>query len=145
MSASSYPGVDSSWVFLVGLFLFVGLGSGGIKANVITLGGDQFDVIKPEEEVQQDSFFNYFYWVINLGALVSYGYLAQLSLLCRGWTDGQHNEKPEGGHVSGWDANSGKHIYVADVSGQVDDVWGLQLVEKDGSLDPFHTSISFDV
>ena len=84
MSASSYPGVDSSWVFLVGLFLFVGLGSGGIKANVITLGGDQFDVIKPEEEVQQDSFFNYFYWVINLGALVSYGYLTQLSLLCRG-------------------------------------------------------------
>ena len=69
----------------------------------------------------------------------------QFSLLCRGRTDGQHNEKPEGGHVSGWDANSGKHIYVADVSGQVDDVWGLQLVEKDGSLDPFHTSISFDV
>ena len=80
MSASAYPGVDSTWMFMLGLFGFVGLGSGGIKANVIVLGGDQFDITKPEEAAQQDAFFNYFYWSINLGALVSYGYLAQLAV-----------------------------------------------------------------
>lgn len=78
LAASSYS-VGSSPLFMVGLFVFVGIGSGGIKANVITLGGDlQFDTSKPEEAKQQGTFLNYFYWRINLGALVSCGYLSQL-------------------------------------------------------------------
>jgi len=80
IAASSYATINSTPLFLVGLFVFVGLGSGGIKANVITLGGDQFDTKKPEEAKQQNTFFNYFYWAINIGALFSYGYLSQLAI-----------------------------------------------------------------
>jgi dipeptide/tripeptide permease len=79
MAVSAYPGIDSSWMFMVGLFVFVALGAGGIKANVSTLGGDQFDATKPQEAAQQATFFNYFYWAINIGALVAYGYLSQVS------------------------------------------------------------------
>jgi hypothetical protein len=41
------------------LFGMVGIGSGGIKANVVTNGGDQFDSKKTLEAAQKDSFFNY--------------------------------------------------------------------------------------
>jgi len=55
---------------LTGLFLGVAVGAGGIKSNVVVLGADQFEL--PSQKQEQDSFFNLFYWVINLGAAVSF-------------------------------------------------------------------------
>jgi peptide/histidine transporter 3/4 len=79
MAVASYPAFESNGLFMFALYGLVGLGSGGIKANVVTLGGDQFDISKPEEAEQMDRFFNYFYWMINIGALISYAYIAQLA------------------------------------------------------------------
>ena len=66
-------------IFVIGLFVGLGIGTGAIKSNVITLGADQFDVNDPKEVEQKETYFSYFYWCINLGAGFSYGYL---SILC---------------------------------------------------------------
>ena len=76
---AAWPSLSSRPIFFTGLFLGVALGTGGIKPNVVVLGAEQFDVRIPAQAVQQRRFFNYFYWSINLGATVSFGYLAYLA------------------------------------------------------------------
>ncbi|XP_021727945.1 protein NRT1/ PTR FAMILY 8.3-like isoform X2 [Chenopodium quinoa] len=57
-------------VFFVGLYL-IALGTGGIKPCVSSFGADQFDDTDPSERVKKGSFFNWFYFFINIGSLVS--------------------------------------------------------------------------
>ncbi|KAE9450817.1 hypothetical protein C3L33_17282, partial [Rhododendron williamsianum] len=57
-------------VFFFGLYL-IALGTGGIKPCVSSFGADQFDNTDPKERVKKGSFFNWFYFSINLGALIS--------------------------------------------------------------------------
>jgi dipeptide/tripeptide permease len=63
---------------MVGLFLFVSLGAGGIKSNVVVLGADQFKL--PEQAKQQESYFNFFYWCINIGATVAFLFLTNVAI-----------------------------------------------------------------
>ncbi|KAH3862535.1 solute carrier family 15 member 4-like isoform X2 [Dreissena polymorpha] len=58
--------------FFVGL-VFVAIGTGGIKANVGPFGAEQIKDLGPDA-VQ--SFFNWFYWFINAGAVVAYSGVA---------------------------------------------------------------------
>mmetsp|Transcript_61608 Transcript_61608/g.139461 ORF Transcript_61608/g.139461 Transcript_61608/m.139461 type:complete len:104 (-) Transcript_61608:456-767(-) len=44
MAAASYPGHEIPWLFIFSFFGLVALGAGGIKSNVVTLGGDQFNL-----------------------------------------------------------------------------------------------------
>ncbi|KAI3801472.1 hypothetical protein L1987_29577 [Smallanthus sonchifolius] len=53
----------------------VALGTGGIKPCVSSYGADQFDEDDEVEEKQKSSFFNWFYFVINIGALVAHSVL----------------------------------------------------------------------
>ncbi|KAI9091378.1 hypothetical protein K1719_028189 [Acacia pycnantha] len=57
-------------VFFFGLYL-IALGTGGIKPCVSSFGADQFDDTDPKERAKKGSFFNWFYFSINIGALVS--------------------------------------------------------------------------
>ncbi|KNA05856.1 hypothetical protein SOVF_186480 [Spinacia oleracea] len=57
-------------VFFLGLYL-IALGTGGIKPCVSPFGADQFDDTDPDERVKKGSFFNWFYFSINIGALVA--------------------------------------------------------------------------
>jgi len=57
-------------VFFLGLYL-IALGTGGIKPCVSSFGADQFDDTDPKERVKKGSFFNWFYFSINIGAFVS--------------------------------------------------------------------------
>nr|GMD92341.1 protein NRT1/ PTR FAMILY 8.3-like [Ipomoea batatas] len=57
-------------VFFIGLYL-IALGTGGIKPCVSSFGADQFDDTDSRERVKKGSFFNWFYFSINIGALVS--------------------------------------------------------------------------
>jgi peptide/histidine transporter 3/4 len=61
--------------FFFGMYV-IALGTGGIKPNVSTLGADQYDDRYPAERKGKESFFNYFYWSINLGACFSYTFVA---------------------------------------------------------------------
>nr|CCA25575.1 Protondependent Oligopeptide Transporter (POT) Family putative [Albugo laibachii Nc14] len=73
-----YPQL-ASWLCHCGLFVGVAVGTGAIKANVITFGADQFDTQISSQVVQLHQYFKYFYSLINIGAIFSYGYL---SVLC---------------------------------------------------------------
>ncbi|KAG5554108.1 hypothetical protein RHGRI_011848 [Rhododendron griersonianum] len=57
-------------VFFSGLYL-IALGTGGIKPCVIQFGADQFDDTDSKARVKKGSFFNWFYFFSNIGALVS--------------------------------------------------------------------------
>ncbi|RLN17709.1 protein NRT1/ PTR FAMILY 8.3-like [Panicum miliaceum] len=61
-------------VFFLGLYL-IALGTGGIKPCVSSFGADQFDDTDPSERIQKGSFFNWFYFSINIGALISSSFL----------------------------------------------------------------------
>uniref|UniRef100_A0ACD5WAG9 Uncharacterized protein n=1 Tax=Avena sativa TaxID=4498 RepID=A0ACD5WAG9_AVESA len=61
-------------VFFLGLYL-IALGTGGIKPCVSSFGADQFDDTDPAERIQKGSFFNWFYFSINIGALISSSFL----------------------------------------------------------------------
>jgi len=78
VTAASYPSILSEPLILIGLLVFISLGAGGIKSNVVTLGGDQFSDNDPSQVRQRNQFFNYFYWAINFGALIANGYLNNL-------------------------------------------------------------------
>ncbi|KAG0499511.1 hypothetical protein HPP92_004202 [Vanilla planifolia] len=70
-------------VFFLGLYL-IALGTGGIKPCVSSFGADQFDDTDSMERVKKGSFFNWFYFSINIGALVSSSLLVWLQDNC-GW------------------------------------------------------------
>lgn len=61
-------------VFFLGLYL-IALGTGGIKPCVSSFGADQFDDTNPTERKKKASFFNWFYFSINVGALVSSSFI----------------------------------------------------------------------
>eukprot|EP01018_Ginkgo_biloba_P028582 Gb_41117 [translate_table: standard] len=57
-------------VCFLALYL-IALGTGGIKPCVSSFGADQFDEIDEVEKKKKSSFFNWFYFSINIGALIS--------------------------------------------------------------------------
>ncbi|GAB4833957.1 hypothetical protein Ancab_032204 [Ancistrocladus abbreviatus] len=57
-------------VFFIGLYL-IALGTGGIKPCVSSFGADQFDDADEDERKSKSSFFNWFYFSINIGALLA--------------------------------------------------------------------------
>jgi len=71
------PGHISSALIFSGMYI-VALGAGGIKPNCSTMGADQFDAKDPQDAKEVKQFFSYFYWSINLGALVSYTLIAYI-------------------------------------------------------------------
>jgi len=62
------------WLVFVSLFL-VAICMGGIKANVVTFGADQF--LDAPKEVKQ-TFFNWFYFSINCGSFISFTGIAYI-------------------------------------------------------------------
>ena len=56
----------------------IAMGAGGIKPNVSTMGADQFDPHYEQDQKEAAQFFSYFYWSINLGALVAYSLVAYI-------------------------------------------------------------------
>ncbi len=67
--ATSMP-IHQIGVLHVGLYL-IAFGNGGIKPNVSTLGADQFDDSDPNERKHMSNFFNWFYFIISIGSLLS--------------------------------------------------------------------------
>ncbi|XP_037425684.1 protein NRT1/ PTR FAMILY 8.3-like isoform X1 [Triticum dicoccoides] len=64
------PSLLQNGTFFLGLYM-IALGTGGIKPCVSSFGADQFDDSDPTERVKQGSFFNWFYFCINIGAFIS--------------------------------------------------------------------------
>lgn len=66
----SYRGNIRSVVVYIGLYL-ASLGSGGVKPCTSSFGADQFDSTDPVELPKKSSFFNWYYFLINFGSLLS--------------------------------------------------------------------------
>lgn len=58
------------YVFYLGLYV-IALGTGGVKACVPPFGADQFDDTDSKERAKKASFFNWYYFSINLGIIAS--------------------------------------------------------------------------
>ncbi|KAJ1437361.1 PTR2 family proton/oligopeptide symporter, conserved site [Sesbania bispinosa] len=63
----------------IALYL-IALGTGGIKPCVSSFGADQFDETDEEERKKKSSFFNWFYFSINIGALVASSVLVWIQM-----------------------------------------------------------------
>jgi peptide/histidine transporter 3/4 len=78
ISIASWPTIESGALFYISLFGLICIGAGGIKSNVVTMGADQFNPLT--ELRQMESFFNWFYWMINVGSLIATLWLANFAL-----------------------------------------------------------------
>ena len=67
MRSSSTP---ARVIFFSGLYM-VALGSGGIKSSLLSLGADHFTEETQKERATKSSFFNWFFFSLNLGGLLS--------------------------------------------------------------------------
>lgn len=63
----------------IALYL-IALGTGGIKPCVSSFGADQFDEADEKERKSKSSFFNWFYFSINIGALVASSVLVWIQM-----------------------------------------------------------------
>ena len=64
------PTFTQGAVTFLALYL-IALGTGGIKPCVSSYGADQFDDADEAEKKHKSSFFNWFYFSINIGALIA--------------------------------------------------------------------------
>ena len=71
VGAACPPATTSQYAFFFSGLYLIALGTGGIKPCVSSFGADQFDDTDPKERVTKGSFFNWFYFSINIGALIS--------------------------------------------------------------------------
>uniref|UniRef100_M8B946 Peptide transporter PTR2 n=1 Tax=Aegilops tauschii TaxID=37682 RepID=M8B946_AEGTA len=69
MQSSNHGGIHRVAVY-TGLYL-TALGNGGIKPCTSAFGADQFDMADPVERVKKGSFFNCYFFAINVGSLLS--------------------------------------------------------------------------
>uniref|UniRef100_A0A7S0AG66 Uncharacterized protein n=1 Tax=Pyrodinium bahamense TaxID=73915 RepID=A0A7S0AG66_9DINO len=77
-ACAAFPSVGSAKAYLVGVLLFVPIGTAGIKANISNFGADQYDTSDPAQAAAQEKFFSWFYLSINIGSAVAYGYLTTM-------------------------------------------------------------------
>uniref|UniRef100_A0ACD5XDU4 Uncharacterized protein n=3 Tax=Avena sativa TaxID=4498 RepID=A0ACD5XDU4_AVESA len=64
------PALPQYLIYFIGLYM-IALGAGGIKPCVSSFGADQFDDTDPVERTKKGAFFNWFYFSINIGSLIS--------------------------------------------------------------------------
>ena len=77
-TAACLPDVTSEAMVLIAMYL-IAIGTGTIKPVIAALGADQFDVLLfPQDAIEYELFFSYFYWAINLGALISFSIIAYI-------------------------------------------------------------------
>ncbi|KAJ3674091.1 hypothetical protein LUZ60_006083 [Juncus effusus] len=64
------PPLTKTLIFFSSLYM-IALGAGGIKPCVSSFGADQFDPTDSSERAKKGSFFNWFYFCVNLGSLMA--------------------------------------------------------------------------
>lgn len=79
VAIAAQPDVLNLPIYLAGCLVFISIGTGAIKPNVMTFGAAQYDESDPIERAEQKTFFSYFYMMINVGAGVSFGFLVNLT------------------------------------------------------------------
>ncbi|KAI3966796.1 hypothetical protein MKW92_040849 [Papaver armeniacum] len=81
-----HPNGLQTKICFVALYM-IALGTGGIKPCVSSFGADQFDDTDEVEKKRKSSFFNWFYFTINIGALLAASVLVYIQTKI-GWSWG---------------------------------------------------------
>uniref|UniRef100_A0A7N0R9L1 Uncharacterized protein n=1 Tax=Kalanchoe fedtschenkoi TaxID=63787 RepID=A0A7N0R9L1_KALFE len=81
------PATTKQNAFLFVALALIALGTGGIKPCVSSFGADQFDEANDKELLKKYSFFNWFFFAINTGALLGITVLVYLEAKA-GWSWG---------------------------------------------------------
>ncbi|KAI8560668.1 hypothetical protein RHMOL_Rhmol04G0275100 [Rhododendron molle] len=74
-----HPTSSQTAICFAALYL-IALGTGGIKPCVSSFGADQFDETDKTEKKKKSSFFNWFYFSINVGALIASSVLVWIQM-----------------------------------------------------------------
>ncbi|KAK7287474.1 hypothetical protein RIF29_00754 [Crotalaria pallida] len=74
-----HPTSGQTAALFIALYL-IALGTGGIKPCVSSFGADQFDDNDEAERKKKSSFFNWFYFSINIGALIASSVLVWIQM-----------------------------------------------------------------
>ncbi|KAL1368585.1 hypothetical protein HN51_022737 [Arachis hypogaea] len=74
-----HPTTGQTAALFIALYL-IALGTGGIKPCVSSFGADQFDENDTIERKKKSSFFNWFYFSINVGALIASSVLVWIQM-----------------------------------------------------------------
>lgn len=78
-SAGCHPSGGQTAATFIALYL-IALGTGGIKPCVSSFGADQFDENDEVERKKKSSFFNWFYFSINVGAMIASSVLVWIQM-----------------------------------------------------------------
>ncbi|KAF7140367.1 hypothetical protein RHSIM_Rhsim06G0027300 [Rhododendron simsii] len=81
------PSTHAQKAFLFVSMALISLGTGGIKPNIAIFGADQFDEDDEKEALQKYSFFSWFFFIINTGALLAITVLVGIREY-KGWSWG---------------------------------------------------------
>ncbi|KAI8549582.1 hypothetical protein RHMOL_Rhmol06G0036400 [Rhododendron molle] len=81
------PSTHGQQAFLFISMALISLGTGGIKPNIAIFGADQFDEDDDKEALQKYSFFSWFFFIINTGALLAITVLVGIREY-KGWSWG---------------------------------------------------------
>lgn len=84
---SPAPASDEQTLFLYSALALIALGTGGIKPCVSSFGAGQFDEADEKEVQRKYAFFNWFFFAINMGALLVITLLVYIQEE-KGWTRG---------------------------------------------------------
>lgn len=76
---AAHPKVMSNGAYVVAMFIFIPLGTAGIKSNISNFGADQYDTSDPSGITAQQDFFQWFYMSINIGSALAFGLLCSLA------------------------------------------------------------------
>merc|ERR1719272_408270 len=82
VALSAIPPIGSDFktaIYLLGTMVFVCIGMGGIKPNIMNFGANQITATGERGDKQRESFFSYFYVAINLGCFVPFLSLVTLA------------------------------------------------------------------
>ncbi|XP_065880647.1 protein NRT1/ PTR FAMILY 8.2-like [Euphorbia lathyris] len=78
---------QSQYAFLFSALALIAIGTGGIKPCVSSFGADQFDEADEKEKSKKSAFFNWFFFAINMGALLGITVMVYINEE-KGWTWG---------------------------------------------------------
>ncbi|KAA0044151.1 hypothetical protein IC582_009592 [Cucumis melo] len=78
-SSGCHPSGGQTAATFIALYL-IALGTGGIKPCVSSFGADQFDENDEAERKKKSSFFNWFYFSINVGAMIASSVLVWIQM-----------------------------------------------------------------
>lgn len=70
---------ELGWLFMIGCFGLIALGTGGIKPNISNFGADQIGDATERQRECQKTFFSLLYLSINIGVLISFGFLTNIT------------------------------------------------------------------